>query len=154
VYKQIYKRYFKKARNVSRCPTRWPPCHIGGAVCESFVIPFLVPHRKVWLMPTARVPSSNTANIGERKTWAQSEDCAWQNSVRWHVPQKCIYTAPAQETAQHLAKLGRLPISDLGAVTKPRPETRWNLLGCPKLANRSQPLVGRSSPYCENIWRR
>ena len=28
-------------------------------------------------------------------------------------------------------------------------ETRWNLQGWPKLANRSQPLVGRSSPYYE-----
>jgi len=27
-------------------------------------------------------------------------------------------------------------------------ETRWNLPGCPKLVNRSQPLVSRSSPYC------
>jgi len=26
-------------------------------------------------------------------------------------------------------------------ITLPRRETRWNLLGCPKLANRSQPLV-------------
>ena len=33
------------------------------------------------------------------------------------------------------------------AVTLPRRETRWNMLGCPKLVNRSQPLVGRSSPY-------
>ena len=40
------------------------------------------------------------------------------------------------------------------AVTLPRRETRWNLQGCPKLANRSQPLVGRSSPYYENMWRR
>jgi len=40
------------------------------------------------------------------------------------------------------------------AVTLPRRETRWNLLGCPKLANRSQPLVGRSSPYCEDMWGR
>jgi len=28
-------------------------------------------------------------------------------------------------------------------------KTQW----CPKLANRSQPLVGRSSPYYEDIWR-
>jgi len=35
--------------------------------------------------------------------------------------------------------------------TLPRRETRWNLQGCPKLANRSQPLVGRSSPYYENM---
>jgi len=29
---------------------------------------------------------------------------------------------------------------------------RWNLQGCPKLANRSQPLVGRSFPYCKDEW--
>jgi len=39
------------------------------AVCESSEIPFLVPRRKVWLTPTARVPRSNAANTGERKTW-------------------------------------------------------------------------------------
>ena len=27
-------------------------------------------------------------------------------------------------------------------------------LGFPKLANRSQPLVGRTSPYCEDMWKR
>jgi len=25
-------------------------------------------------------------------------------------------------------------------------------VGCPKPANRSQPLVGQSSPYCEDMW--
>ena len=35
------------------------------------------------------------------------------------------------------------------AATLPRCETHWNVVGCPKLANRSQPLVCRSSPYCE-----
>ena len=28
-----------------------------------------------------------------------------------------------------------------------------NYLGYPKLVNRSQPLVGRSSPYCGDMWR-
>ena len=28
------------------------------------------------------------------------------------------------------------------------------LAGCPKLANRSQPLLGRSSPYGEYVWRK
>jgi len=42
-------------------------------------------------------------------------------------------------------------LSDVGAVTKPRRETSSNLLGCLKLANRSQPLVGRISPYCEDV---
>jgi len=35
--------------------------NIGGALCKSFVIPFFVPRRKVWLMPTTRVPYSNAA---------------------------------------------------------------------------------------------
>jgi len=42
--------------------------NIGSALCEISVIPFLVPRRKVWLMPSAGVPCSNAANIGERKT--------------------------------------------------------------------------------------
>jgi len=50
--------------------------------------------------------------------------------------------------------LSGLPLSDVAAVTKPRHETRWNLLGWPKLMNRSQPLVGQSSPYCEDVWGR
>jgi len=39
------------------------------------------------------------------------------------------------------------------AVTLPRRETRWNLQGCLKLPDRSQPLVGQSSPYCGDMWR-
>jgi len=35
---------------------------------RKFRIPFLVPRRKVWLTPIGRVPCSNAANIGERKT--------------------------------------------------------------------------------------
>ena len=38
--------------------------------------------------------------------------------------------------------------------TLARRETRWNLQDCPTLANRSQPLVGRSSPYYDDMWRR
>ena len=43
--------------------------NIGGALCKSFVITFLVPRRKVWLTPAAGVLCSNAANIEERKTW-------------------------------------------------------------------------------------
>jgi len=70
---------------------------------DSSIIPFLVPRRKVWLTPTARVPCSNAANIGERRTWTQSEFCTWQNSVRGQDPQKFNYTVPTQETAKHRA---------------------------------------------------
>jgi len=52
------------------------------------------------------------------------------------------------------AKFGWRPLLECCAVTLPRLETCWNLQGCPKLANRSQPLVGRSSPYYKDMWRR
>jgi len=52
------------------------------------------------------------------------------------------------------AKFGWRPLLDRRAVTLPRRDTCWNIMGCPKPANRSQPLVGRSSPYCKDIWRR
>jgi len=52
------------------------------------------------------------------------------------------------------AKYGWRPLLEYRAVTLPRCETRWNLHGCPKLTNWSQPLVGRSWPYCGHIWRR
>ena len=52
------------------------------------------------------------------------------------------------------AKFGWRPLLECRAVTLPRRETRWNYLGCPKLTKQSQPLVGRRSPYCGDMWRR
>jgi len=52
------------------------------------------------------------------------------------------------------AKFGWRPLLECRAVTLPRRETRLNLQECPKLVNRSQPLVGRSSPYCKDMWRK
>jgi len=113
VIPQCYNRNWKQ-------PSSWA----GGALCESSVIPFLVPRRKVWLTPAAGVPCSNAANIEEGKTWTQSEFCTWQNSVRGQEPRKKIYSVPAQETAKHRAKFDWPPMSDIAAVTKPRRETR------------------------------
>jgi len=62
-------------------------------------------------------------------------------------------SVPAQETAKHRAKFGWPPVSDVTAVTKARRETHWNLLESAKLANWSQPFIGRSSPYCGDMWR-
>ena len=50
-------------------------------------------------------------------------------------------------------KFGWRPLLECRAVTLPRREISWNLQGCPKLPNWSQPLVGRSLPYYEDIWR-
>ena len=61
--------------------------NIGGAICKSSVIPFLVPCHSL-AAATARVLCSNAAKTGERKTWTQSEFCTWQNSVRGQEPPK------------------------------------------------------------------
>ena len=62
---------------------------------------------------------------------------------------------PAEHRWRHLfnAAVWQTPTTRCCAVTLPRRETRWNLQGCPKLPDRSQPLVGRSSPYYEGMWR-
>jgi len=119
--------------------------NISGALCESSVIPFLVPRRKVWLRPAAGV------------TRTQDLDAKWI----LHVAKFChgakapkMYIKVYQLRRQPKIVQSWPPVSDVAAVTKPRREICQNLLWCPKLVNRSQPLVGRSSPYCEDIWKR
>jgi len=51
------------------------------------------------------------------------------------------------------AKFGWRSLLYCCAVTLPRHEGHWNLKGCPKLVNRSQSLVGWSSPYCGHMRR-
>ena len=51
-------------------------------------------------------------------------------------------------------QFGWRPLLECRAVTLPRREARSNYLGCPKLTKRSQPLVGRSLPYCGDMYRR
>jgi len=48
-------------------------------------------------------------------------------------------------------KVWLMPTTRYHAVTLPRRETHWILQGCLKLPDRSQPLVGRSSPYCGDV---
>ena len=52
------------------------------------------------------------------------------------------------------ANCGWRPLLVCREVTLPRRDDRWNLLWCLKQRNRSQPLAGRRSPYCENMCRR
>jgi len=107
--------------------------------------------RKVWLAPTARVPCSNAVNIGECKTSKTQSDLApGKIPLRGNNRRKCINSLPAQETAKHRAKFGWFPLSDVEAKTR----NPLKFVGCPKPASRSQPLVGRSSPYCGDMWRR
>jgi len=73
----------------------------------------------------------------------------WANAQRDGRPVKYRWR-PLLNTA----KYGWCPLLECHAVTLPRRKTRWNLFGCPKLPNGSQPLVGLSSPYCEDMWKR
>ena len=72
----------------------------------------------------------------------------WANAERDGCPVKYSW-----RPLFNAAKFSWRPLLECRAVTKPRRETRWNLLGCLKQPNRSQPLVGRSSPYYEDMRR-
>jgi len=86
----------------------------------------------------------------ERKNKLQHENTRmWANAKRDNRPAKYRW-----RPLFNAAEFGWRPLLECRAVTLPRGESRWNLQGCPKLANRSQPLIGRSSPYYEDMWRR
>jgi len=80
------------------------------------------------------------SNIFQLEMWANAQRDGRPAEYRWRP--LC-----------NAAKFGWRPLLECRAVTLPRRETRWNYLGCPKLIKRSQPLVGRSSPYCEDMCR-
>ena len=78
------------------------PIPVAQTRSENSVLPFLVPRRKVWLTPRARLLCNNVANIRERKTWTQSECFTWQNSVRGKSSRKRIYTVIHKKTWQYI----------------------------------------------------
>jgi len=73
----------------------------------------------------------------------------WANAQRDGRPAEYRWRPPF-----NTAKFGWCPLLECRAVTLSRRKTHWNLLGCPELTKWSQPLVGWSSPYCEDMWRR
>jgi len=92
--------------------------------------------------------STKKLNLTQKQT-TQEQTRMWANAQR--------DGRPAEYRRHRLfndAKSGWRPLLLCRAVTLPRCESRWNLQGCPKLANGSQPLGGRSSPYYEDMWGR
>jgi len=71
-----------------------------------------------------------------------------------NVYSKCFCCKYRWRHLFNAAKFGWCPVLECRAVTLPRRESRWNLLGHTKLANVSQPLAGQRSPYCEDMWGR
>ena len=82
-----------------------------------------------------------SGNRTELDTWANAQRDGRPAEYRWR---------PLFNDAE----FGWCPLLECRAVTLPRRETCWNSQGCPKLLDRSQPPVGRSSPFCGDIWRR
>jgi len=81
--------------------------------------------------------------------------CKWVSTRMWANAQRD--GRPAEYRWRSLfnaAKFGWRPLLECRAATLPRRQTRWNLQGCPKLMKRSHPLVGRSSWYYGDMWRR
>ena len=79
--------------------------------------------------------------------------CHWYNQnvgqcPTWWSPYQTKVAAYVQR-----CKVWLTPTTRCRAVTLPRRKTRWNLQGCLKLLDRSQPLVGWSSHYSGDMWR-
>jgi len=83
-------------------------------------------------------PSNHGNRIRNTRMWANAQRDGHPAEFRW-CP---LFNA---------AKSDWCPLLECRAVMLPRHETHWNELGCPKLPNRSQPLVDWSSPYCGDI---
>jgi len=88
--------------------------NIGGTLCST--------PQSLADAPT-QVPCNNAVNIGERKTWAQSEFCTWYSITEQEPPKMNILcTSPGD--VKDRTKFGLLPLSDVAAVMLPRCETR------------------------------
>ena len=78
--------------------------------------------------------------INTIRMWANAQRDGRPAKYRW----RRLFNA-----AVWLTPTIRVPCSNAAKTWKP-----LKFAGVPKLANRSQPLVGRSSPYYEDMWRR
>jgi len=109
--------------------------------------------RRRWCLVNTPAPSIPTSPSGSSfflvsfvtdsklETWVNAQRDGRPAEYRWHP----LFNA---------AKFGWRPLLECRAVTQRSRETSWNLQACPKLANRFQPLMGRSSPCCEDMWGR
>ena len=72
----------------------------------------------------------------------------WANAQHDGRPAECRWR-PLFNAAVWLTPITRVPCSNAAKTRNP-----LKLPGVPKLTKRSQPLVGRSSPYYRDMWRR
>jgi len=107
---------------------------------------FNAPFERLYLNPIKNSEAIILVTAEQQKLY-QLE--MWANAQRDGRPAK--YTGGALWSTP---QCGWRPLVECHAVMLPRRETRWNLLGCPKLMKRPQLLVGWNSPYCQDMWGR
>jgi len=110
-----------------QCRTGWLPCRVK------------LPYRKVWLTLTARVPRSNAANIGCRKTWKQSEFCTLQ----------C--TSPAE--GQTSCKVWLTSIDRCQCNNEANTRNTLKFAGVPQAGKPISAASWPKLPYCKKMWR-
>jgi len=119
-------------------------------------------HSLLWVLqyPNSAVPSSSSLSLEQKSMGSITKTCCscrrcYQRSTA--LLETCLSSSKTMR--QHIMLVTQLSLVGLQWATSLqyrviKRERRWNLLCCRKLANRSQPSVGRSSPYCGDIWRR
>jgi len=121
---------------------------------ESSVTPFLVAHRKVWLTHTAQLPCSNGANIGECKTWMQSDFCIWKNSIRGQEPPKMYIWCASAGNGQTSCKVWLACDERRRCSNEAKTRNPLKLAGVPQTCRQISATSGPSSAYYEDMWRR
>ena len=117
---------------------------LWGGMCPSASQLATLMHKHVSRLNAVTWINQRTLELSDiyvTRMWANAQRDGHSAEHRWR-------------TLFNAAKFGWRPLLGCRAVTLRRRESRWNLEGCPKLVNRSQPLVGGSSPYCVDMWRR
>jgi len=74
----------------------------------------------------------------------------WANAQRYGLPAE--YRTVALSVQRH--KVWLMPTTGVPCSNAAKMRNRSKLAGVPQTTDRSQPPVGRSSPYCGDIWRR
>jgi len=110
-------------------------------VFRVFSTPMSMQNSHTWLHYSGWL--SVSCSCAETKTWTTR---MWANAQRDDRPSEYRWCPLLNAT-----KFGWRPLLECHAVTLPKLEIRWNLLGCRKLTKRSQPLGGRSSPCCKDM---
>jgi len=95
------------------------------------------------------VPCSNAANIGERKTWTQSEFCTWQNSVTGQEPPK-MYKCTSSRDGQTPCKVWLASVERRRCSNEAK--TRNPFAGVPQTRQQITAVSKPKSPYCGNMW--